>query len=213
MTQEHAQTDLVVHKQITIDMQALVTVGLAKAERMLRAQLKESGSIINELTANVDRVKKQFGPEAERAVPTAIVKARDTLNATYKELKLNRFKAALDIDCDMTNQKNCYTLLMKHTRNTGYGDHDDEIRILEDTCDFTAAQLALSTELEELQEKLDTQRQFSVDTRRKLSDFGALERQIHARVVEQELKKTADGEAILAAAMSQFMDDIKMLGV
>lgn len=193
---------------VEIDMKAIITVGIARAERKYKEQLKDLNKIAEDLTSDIEAIS--FDEEAKTMIPDKIKNAHDNIEKSFRDIGSNVAKVTLDINVDVQKRRNEYTLGIA-SKDKGY--RGFSCQLTQETVNFNSDQVIKADRLKDLEKKLHENRKQSVTLRSKLNDFPSLERQIHARVVEQQLQSSTEGKAILEAALRRFEEDTLLLGV
>lgn len=200
--------EIVVGGSINIGMQELVSVGVARMERKFRRKVKELTKEVEE----VDRLIKKYDDEimetSELKIPTKIKEANEVLTKTFKSLELKHVVASLNIEVDISNEKNFFQLLVK--TETSY--RDSSIQLVSDSIEFSKTQKEAKDNLEKNQKKKDELTRGIVEIRRKLSDVNVLERQMKAHVVESQLHATEEGKKLLDSALEKLDESLDILG-
>jgi len=195
--------------EATFNKSDLITIAVAKGERILRQNLidkrKEASEIKEKISENkaaqdkalkslqgsyelqaaaLNKITRKLDPEAIFITNTSIVKPYDY--EKREEATKNRFAISF---------RN-YTIAQKDTN-------------------LTKEQKSLRAKAKTLAKALSKAQNDALDVKRKISDIASLERQMRARMMEAQLKSTKEGKALLDQLLKESGIDssIKLLGL
>lgn len=204
------QNGLAVKTTIDFDLQSVVSVGVARAERKLRISIKEKTARLKELKTRKDALLNAIGKAAMDSAPDYFKEAAKKLEDVAKLLRLKDDVVLVKAIADTDARKNRFKVVM--TVDTGGYSGPSQTTIATTKSVFTEAQIKDDNTIQDINVEMGEINNAIIDMRRKLSDFPALERQLRAHVIETEMNKTEDGKALLDAAMSKFEADLDLMG-
>lgn len=198
-----------------IDKQDIVTVAIARGEKKIREKVKEAQAAISDLNKQLEEKTKFITLYGEAAIETELedtmVDVGVAMTAIGKyNIKVETKDKNIDVNSILGAYKN-KQLKPNHgsvslvrdrqqflIKTVELGPTPDQIRVAEEHEKLTAQKQDITTE--------------AVNWKKKLSDMPAFERQMRAVVVQDEMNKTENGKAILAALDKNFEDAILMIG-
>jgi hypothetical protein len=194
-----------INSELKIGMQDIVSVGVAKMEKQLKMSIKELQEKNEGLKKERQSVEKQFEAETILAIPQDILDIETELEEMLKKLK----DQSVDhkIEANMSRQINNYSMRLK--RKQGYS---GEWLLANGIVPFSEKQKELQAKMEEIDDKVQKVSEASIVIKKKLHDVDSLERQMRARVIENQIKKTSNGQELLDTIMEQFDADLEMIG-
>jgi hypothetical protein len=186
----------------SLDLNSIVSIGVARAERELTAkvrakkeQLKDNTTAITTAKKNIEDLCVVNYPAEHAKAATQALNALTQLGATV----------AVNYATDFQNQKAQLSVVV---RKNGWSEtiatHE---AIFPDVgvTDLFEGLLALEEENGRLQVEI-------LDLRKRLSNMGSLERTVRAQLAEAQLRGMgADGEALIEAVVQNLDDNIKAL--
>ena len=195
--------------EATFNKSDLITIAVAKGERILRQNLidkrKETNDIRKAINDNKDMQGKvlknllgSYEPQAaalnkiiEKLNPEAVVLTSISIAKVYDYKKREEFP------------KNRFTISFKN-----YTIARKDTNLTKEQKDLRAKAKTLTTALSKSQNE-------ALDIKRKLSDITSLERQMRARMMETQLNSTKEGKVLLNKILKESGIDssIKLLGL
>lgn len=196
-----------INSELKIGMQDIVSVGVAKMEKQMKMSIKDLQGKIEGLKKERLSVEKEFEAETVLAIPQDILDIEAELEEMFK--KFDGQSVDHKVEADISRQKNNYWLRLKQKNHRAY---NGEWLLTNGTVPFSEKQKELQAKMEEIEDKIQKISEASAVTRRKLHDVDSLERQMKARVIENQIKKTSNGQELLDTIMEQFDADLEMIG-
>lgn len=197
-------TDLILKPNETaqITQQDMVTVAVAKAEKHIREQLARSIEKVSNLEIQLRTNSKNTYTEIETAIREQLKEHLQKLEEGITGLGI---KATTNIICqsyDSTEIK--YTIRIAVATNNYGPEATGTIKTPPKVAELynTTAQLS---------EELTAERKAIVEYRNQLNNIPILERQYRAKFVEDQLKQSEGGRALLASIGNTLIDDIKAI--
>ena len=198
-----------------IDKQDIVTVAIARGEKKIREKVKEAQTAISDLNKQLEEKTKFIILYGEAAIEdeledtmidvavamTAIGKYGIKVETKDKNIDVNSILGAYKNKQLKPNHGSVSLVRDRQQfliRTVELGATPDQIRVAEEHEKLTVQKQDITTE--------------AVNWKKKLSDMPAFERQMRAVVVQDEMNKTENGKAILAALDKNFEDAILMIG-
>lgn len=205
------ENTLAVMTELNIGMDQMVSVGVAKLERQLKTKIKEIRATIDVLKKKIEKLNGSMPKMAEAALPDVVKKARKKFETAIKSLEIKDVTFDTLINVDTDKQKNLYELTMTKNEGNYYGGKST-IKLVKHSCAFTPDQKKCLDELSSMGTSLQTNNRMIVTLQQKLADAPAMERQMKARIVEQQLSTSEAGKQILDNMLANFDIDLEMLG-
>lgn len=188
-----------------INTNDVITVATAKAERKIRDTVAEIMSQIKELEAKVQEAKDELD-----IIPYQVAER------VYKKAIKSMTKALIDAGAKKDGEEQIVsawgsvhrihgkedTILCKlaiHSRDCGVCKQEAVPQRYKDLSEFILNK----------EKQIGAMREKGVEWKRKLSNVSSIERAMRAKVVEMELEKTGEGQAMLDAMMKNFDDAVE----
>jgi hypothetical protein len=187
-------------KKIEINMESLVSLGIAKAERKLKLQQRSLSEKAADLKKDIEKFNKKIQDICDKSVPKTIEKLKTDMSAVFKATKFSS-KTSLDITClvVLDKRENVYQAFITVNESSMV---EGCLKIAHVTVPFTREQRSLLERIEDARLEINQVNTDIVKIRSKLADFPTLERQIRAHVVEHELSKTTEGMQVINTALA-----------
>jgi len=198
-----------------IDKQDIVTVAIARGEKKIREKVKEAQAAIAELNKEIDSKIKFITKHGEAAVDEALEEISFDVGVAITALEKYGIKAETrDREVDINAILSYHKKKNFKPNHGAISIHRDRQQLLIKSVDIaiTDDQIRLIEEHAALQTQKEQLTTEAVGWKKKLSDMPAFERQMRAVVVQDEMNKTENGKAILAALDKNFEDAILMIG-
>lgn len=202
--------EMQVVSNIDIDMEKIISVGVAKAERELKKRLMDSTKNLKLLKDDVKKLHDEIKKEAESTIPKALLDGQKKILEALKLLGVNKPKPVIETTVNMGTELNEFEMYLKE--NDG-GYYSSKTNLTSSNVVFSTTQKRLLKDLKKKENDVKDVSNAISRYRRQLSDVNSIERQMKARVVEKELKNFEGGEALLEMMMAEFTNDMKLLGV
>lgn len=202
------QVQVVSKTEITLDMEKIAIIGIAKGEKKFKERLKTLKAELSKVDKEIEELSEKLKSEAKVAVPEKVKNAVSSFENAIKSLEI-KTKVEMNIEVHLHTKKNNFSVQLAN--NVGYGMRKFEL--FESSSDFSDSQNRILSDIESREKKLEELSSELIDLRRKLADVPGLERQIKANIAEQELKKTEEGRQILSTLDNGFEESIRLLGV
>lgn len=185
----------------TIDLNSIVSIGVARAERSMQDQLAAAIEEVKTIDASIADYKKQIDTVATNFDPDFVEKA----NAVIAALK------QLNQVATLVPYVNYYDKEVK--TSLVYKCFETRTQLAATTASFSKA--GVSDQVEQIslleQRKSDVQ-SLILNLRKKLSNIGSLERAVRGQLAEAKLREAgADGEALIQAVLSDLDGKVKAL--
>jgi len=198
----------VIESKIDINMQELVSVGLAKMETRFTQKIKDLNSEVKILKGNFTYNVKEMDDICEGLIPENFISIKDFLNVS----DLTGYKAHISSSHEEKQSRNFFILELKklNVQNNQYYNHStislkvDSIELIESQTTLLINQVALTALMNDKNLEI-------VIYRRRMGNINKLERQIRARITEAQLNKTERGQELLASFKESFEDDLRAL--
>jgi len=207
---ETKELEIVTEPTLTIDMQQIVTVGIARGERNLRNSIKAQKEACTALDSEIKRLETKLQNAVGMAIPEKVRSVETQLCDVLKQLDFADPESCVIVNAKIMPEKRLVSVTMQLKQNSEYSSN---IALYSMQVPYTDEMTGIADELEEKTKARGESAAGIVVLRKQLSDIGSIERQIRARVVEAEMNKSATGRSILDAALKSFEDDMKLLGV
>lgn len=194
--------ELAIITEVQFNKQDIVTVALARAESHIRKQIKNARLNADKLAETIETERNNFTTYGAKSIP-------QHMNDKLKVMKKAAIVAKLGKDVDfqikhtIVNDKNHYHLsIFSDDSSWDIVLSSTNLSKFQQNCQVIIKKL-LKTRINTLED--------GVRCKAQLGDMDAYERQMRAKVVESELKKTVDGKAILDILLKDFEDTIKQI--
>jgi hypothetical protein len=198
-----------------IDKQDIVTVAIARGEKKIREKVKEAQTAISDLNKQLEEKTKFITLYGEAAIETELEDTMIDVGVAMTAIgKYNIKVETKDKNIDVNSILGAY-------KNKQLKPNHGSVSLVRDRQQFLIKTVELGPTPDQIRvaeehEKLTVQKQDitteAVNWKKKLSDMPAFERQMRAVVVQDEMNKTENGKAILAALDKNFEDAILMIG-
>ena len=198
-----------------IDKQDIVTVAIARGEKKIREKVKEAQFAISDLNKQLEEKTKFITLYGEAAIDTELKDTMIDVGVAMTAIgKYNIKVETKDKNIDVNSILGAY-------KNKQLKPNHGSVSLVRDRQQFLIKTVELGSTPDQIRvaeehEKLTVQKQDitteAVNWKKKLSDMPAFERQMRAVVVQDEMNKTENGKAILAALDKNFEDAILMIG-
>jgi len=187
----------------------LVTVAVAKGERILKNQLTAKKAEIEE-TKNLITKNKSGQTKMLKNMLHPFKAAVAELNKTLKKITKDD---SFSISSDFNNEYDYK--LEKHVLKNRFSVSFSRKTIAAKFLPLTKAQKDAIKEEEDLGKALKELQKSALEIKRKISDIPMLERQMRAKVMEAQLKMTDEGSALLDQLLekSGLDSSLKLLGI
>ena len=200
--------ELEVVTKVDFDKQDIVTVAMAKIERLIRKKVRELKTSRDHCAGKIIEANKMISSFGENNLPKEMVKKLVQMEKGFKVAGISKIIGG-EIKFYLTN-KNDYEL--KISKKNESGDFTGlSISIMFKSVSYSKTQNKFKKEIEKVEEAKNQAITEGVTWKSKLSDMAAIERQMRAKVVEAELYKTAEGKALVDILTKNYEDTIKLL--
>jgi hypothetical protein len=200
-----------------IDKQDIVTVAIARGEKKIRENIKKSQIAISDIDKQINEKVKLITAHGEEAIDAALDETMMDVGVAMTALekygiKVDSKDKAIDTDAILNHFKNKRERGKPNRGSVAFVRDRQQFLIKLVELEPTKEQLQLAAEHEKLMIQKQEITHEAVNWKKKLSDMPAFERQMRAVVVQDEMNKTENGKAILAALDKNFEDAILMIG-
>jgi len=195
---------------IKIGMSEMVSVGVARMERRFKMNIKSLKEEVVVLNQELADKTEAINPLVEKAIPKEIIDANDTLQKTLDTIDIVKgVKIDYSAIINHTTKNIDYSLKII-SKKSGWG--NQETLLASGKCPFTKELIVAHRGIDAIYEILKEKQTAIMNLTRKMNDVSFLERQLKARLVEDQLNKSEDGKSLLNSAVSQFEEDLDLLG-
>ena len=203
-------TPPMVATEVKIDMTKILSVGVAKMERKIGQAVKELQREAAELDKRIAAKHKESESLLKNLVPAKMLEIGKQIRAWG----LSGVQAEIDIQVVTPSPSanratsSGYTLAQLFLKAKDAG----RTTLFREQIDLTEEQLAIKEVISALNNTKSALTSKIIGLKGKLADVPKLERQMQARLVEQQLRKSEDGGQILDNLMDELDADIDFLG-
>lgn len=203
-------TNLVAEIGMKFDKNDIVIVAVAKIEAEIRKNIRESGADIAKIDEKFIQIEKEFRNNGESNIPKVLLDKKKIIEKALSSAKISNMNininhaAALNKDA-----QNVYTLSICESdegRNKGYN-----IMLASSKTKLSKRQTDILNERQSLFEKREQRIKDGVDAKKQLQDLPAAERQMKAVVVEHEMSKSKEGQAVIKVLTDKYLSKMKQI--
>jgi hypothetical protein len=201
-----ASTALSISGKININMQELVSVGLAKMESRFTARIKEHTGEVTALKSEIKAAEASIDAIIESLIPDEFTAIKEYLN----NAQLDSHTASIKSSYEVNQSLNFFILeIINANHNRQYGTSGVSLKVK--NIPMTDAQKRWLVVISEAKETITEKNNIIVKYRQRMGNINKLERQIRARITETQLNKSQDGKDLLASFMDEFENDIEAM--
>jgi len=202
--------ELEIVTKVDFDKQDIVTVAMAKIERLIRKNVRESKKRRDELAGLINKAEKQIELFGKNNPPKNMVQK---MSKIYKAFKFAGILKTIGVEIEFNlsgPERNDYTLQIAKKDDTGKLTSQSVV-IVHKSIVYTKSQTSLVAKIKKMQEEQTNITRAGVNWKAKLSDMSAVERQMRAKVVESQLNKTPEGKALINVLTKDYEQTVKAL--
>ena len=210
MTFEFKELDVI--KELRINENDVVTVALAKIEQTIRKKVRDSKAQAGSLRKEIQRMEKEIPKIGESVPPPGMILKMKALNTALKKYKLGKeAKWMVAYDYNLNMQENTYKFQLAALDLRG--DPRRTITIKLQTNSFSKAQKDYVKKIDQYVDQEANLINDGIAAKASLNDMAAAERSMRALVVENELKKTKQGAALVKLLTDNYEGIVKKLAM
>lgn len=189
----------------------IVIVAIAKIEKEIRKNIRESKARIKDIDEKINLLRSEFPKDGKSNIPKSLSKKKDLLEKSFKSSRMDKIMK-IDIVHSVSmseNSLNSYSLVFVRMDDEGH--RFGSIEAISESSKLTQRQKAILKEHESLTKSRQDEIDNGVLWKRKLQDIPAAERQMKAIVIENEMKKTSEGAAIVDLLTKNYMKTMQQI--
>jgi len=195
--------------EVRIGMSEMVSVGVARMERQFKVTIKTLREDVKTLNKDIEAKICAASKISETLVPDNVAAASKKLQAAFDLIEGIK-DVKIDYSAKIYRDTGQVEYLLTIDKKNSYGSN---------AISLISGKIPISKEMKDLYKESDhvakiiKEKQTKImELTRKMSDVSFLERQLKARIVEDQLNKSEDGRALLNSAVSKFEEDMDLLG-
>lgn len=200
--------------KLQFNQQDVITIAVSRAEGMMQAKLSESMALIKATEKEIKETEKAIKSKLDAFGLNHVKEKADAVVAALTALGVA--KPRYSVDARTTDQsggegadgvKKVRVSIELKTGDNNYS----QIGVFH-LVDTPQEVVELKGKIPELGKVLSEAREEAVSWRKKLGSVSTLERKYRAKLVERELGKTEEGQALIDSIGFDFNNDVLMLG-
>ncbi len=192
--------------RINFDKQDIVTVAMAKVEVLIRKNVRQCKEQRNSLTDQMTEAQKQIVSIGENNAPKGMAQKAGKLEKSFKTAGLSK-TLKTEISFILNRESNYYSLFICQQKSKP----ERKLEVISQEIALTKGQQSLKDKVVKMQNAQVHIIADGVKWKTKLSDMVAIERQMRAKVVEEQLNKTTEGKALVDLLTKNYEQAIKLL--